>query len=1667
MRYARTIPQGVAVPLLLFVAVTHLWAVIGIGPTAATPSTILLNTPATITVTSQITDPTLLPGGINLLQIGPSGTSILGVLHDDGLNGDVTAGDGIYTLQFTATPASVGAITYEVTAAFRGVLLRVQTSTFNVNVVTGAPSITDFNPKTGPIGTLVTITGSNFSPYSGVAPQLTMSKLGGGTIAAPLSSLSNTSVSFVVPTGAATGNLAVSLGGGVAATTAQPYTLSTSTSFTVSTVPGVANLIQGQSVTYAVTLASTNGFSQLAALSVTGVPTGVTASFSPAQITAGQTSLLTLTASANQVIAANQALSVTAAATIDGIAVSQTFGATLNVVAPTTSFIGRTVVSDSLQTPLAGVTVNMLGLDGNGNTTGCTGTGMSDAAGNFVLTNLPLSCVGPQLIGYNGATVTAPSGTYAGVNIVYTLSSGQVTASPVLVHLPRIDNVETFLVQQKAPADQTYSYTTIPGLSVTVYAGTTLTLPDGTVPNPFPLAAVQVPVDRLPDLKPNVPTMVRVFIVAFQPADSTASQPVAISFPNVSNTAPGTDMPLMTLDPTHGTMVPYGTGTVSADGTQVVPDMDPSHPGHRYGLVHFDWHGQMPPPPNQSNPAPSSCMPNQSCVPPCPGQCPASDATLGQPPNGGEPVDLSSGLQIVGVTDFSLAGTRGSISIQRVYRSLTTTDGPFGIGTEMQYGWELSTGSPASAMAISLISPDGNQYLFSRQTNGTLTNSSVPSLQGVVMTTSASQATLRYPDGTVYQFQAFAGVSYLSSITDRYGNATTFVVAPMSGSTLRITQITDPVGRSLNLAYNANAHVTSITDPIGRTVAYTYNATGTLATVTDPNGGVTSYVYDSQNRMTSMTDPRGVVMFQNTFDSNGRVSQQVQADGGVIQFAYTLANPLATSSPVIATTATDPLGHQTTYRFNVQGFVTDVFDALGQTKSFVRDPGTNQLLQVTGPAQCKICGSLGEGDRSFTYDGNGNELTYTDALQNTTTFTYEPTFNQVTSVADALGNKTTYLYDSFGNLKSVTDANGHSTQFGHDSTGLLASITDPLGNTTAIGRDGLGNPNSLTDALGNITTTLFDSVSRPLLTTDPLGRRSSIVYDVLDRVTSTRDARGNTTQFTYDPVGNLLSLIDPRGNTTAFTYDSFSRTKSRTSPLGKTESWQYDLDGNAVKYTDRRGQISQFQYDTLDRLTSEQYQDGSTVARSYDPYSRTLTINDSLGGVFGFGYDLNGRLLSQSEPNGTVRYTRDVLGRVVTRQVAGQSLVTHSYDPTGNLLGSSSAATAVTYTYDARNLPKTLSRTNGVISTYGFDPLGQLLSLVHAKGSTALNTQTYSYDPSGNRISATNDLAQPLITQSASATVDQANELLTNGQTTYTQDLNGNRQTETGTGGKLTYTWDGRNRLSSITDASGDVTAFKYDSWRNLIEIDKTANGTVPAQKFVFDSLTNVVSLTDASGLPVAVLTGRSIDSHYASVDSSGNVAFGIGDALGSIGGVTSASGSVTTTASYDPYGQTGSTPSGIFPFAFTGRIPIANNVLYFRARFLDTATSRFISEDPLHFLAGSGANLYRYVLNDPLDGNDPWGLWPTGLGGKADAQNQIQQALQNQGLSPTQAATIAQDIVNEISWTDVPNAKSIANAMKGGNNIDPGQRQICEKFIQRLPAADQTPLMKILNGGG
>jgi hypothetical protein len=122
--------------ILTFVAVSYLSAAPAIGTPAASPASIPANASTLVTVTTQIADPAVIASGVNLLQVNSAGGSpvILGVMHDDGKNGDAVAGDGIFTLQISFSPATPGMLYLEVSAAFKGALQRVPSGIISLNI---------------------------------------------------------------------------------------------------------------------------------------------------------------------------------------------------------------------------------------------------------------------------------------------------------------------------------------------------------------------------------------------------------------------------------------------------------------------------------------------------------------------------------------------------------------------------------------------------------------------------------------------------------------------------------------------------------------------------------------------------------------------------------------------------------------------------------------------------------------------------------------------------------------------------------------------------------------------------------------------------------------------------------------------------------------------------------------------------------------------------------------------------------------------------------------------------------------------------------------------------------------------------------------------------------------------------------------------------------------------------------------------------------------------------------------------------------------------------------------------------------------------------------------------------------------------------------------------
>jgi hypothetical protein len=112
-----------------------------IAPVAVTPSTIPVGVGTPVLITAVITDPAVLPGGVQVQRYDSQGrvVGVIGLLTDDATNGDAVAGDKTFSLRLPAYELTPGPITLRVSAAFQGRVLRILSAPFILSV-TGTPS---------------------------------------------------------------------------------------------------------------------------------------------------------------------------------------------------------------------------------------------------------------------------------------------------------------------------------------------------------------------------------------------------------------------------------------------------------------------------------------------------------------------------------------------------------------------------------------------------------------------------------------------------------------------------------------------------------------------------------------------------------------------------------------------------------------------------------------------------------------------------------------------------------------------------------------------------------------------------------------------------------------------------------------------------------------------------------------------------------------------------------------------------------------------------------------------------------------------------------------------------------------------------------------------------------------------------------------------------------------------------------------------------------------------------------------------------------------------------------------------------------------------------------------------------------------------------------------
>lgn len=455
----------------------------------------------------------------------------------------------------------------------------------------------------------------------------------------------------------------------------------------------------------------------------------------------------------------------------------------------------------------------------------------------------------------------------------------------------------------------------------------------------------------------------------------------------------------------------------------------------------------------------------------------------------------------------------------------------------------------------------------------------------------------------------------------------------------RLHRFIDPLGRRIELQYDANGNVTSSTvvGSDGSTTRNTLTSYDELNRPTRVLGPVyldatlgnvrpvVRYRYDNLGRLEQVAaghngdagghDPSlDVVTVLNTFGYDDFGRRVRDADG--LDRAWTFSYD-AQNNPV---RSVDPRGQVTTYNWLHGHLLDSVIDHAGVRHQYTRN-ALGQIVTAQSPAVTY----------AYEYDAAHRLLRVTDSRGGKSLRYSRSPGGLLNTMVDSDGNRTDYDYDANGRLAGLWAPNGDyasfaydaggrmthkwlasaggalvSTQYGYNADNTVASVSNLAGasvvSSHAYSYDALGNRSGHQERVGSTTTNY------------------SYGYDALNRLVSVDN--GNASQletFGYDPLGNRTWRRTGLGVPVHGLYDAAQqlieqRSGSATGPL--LASFGYDGAGNMVSRSDTGLSLA---YDALNRLTQATV-GGQISTYAYDDQGRRVhkTVGES---TLNFLYD--------------------------------------------------------------------------------------------------------------------------------------------------------------------------------------------------------------------------------------------------------------------------------------------------------------------------------------------------------------------------------------------------------------------------------------------------------------
>ncbi|RUS43551.1 RHS repeat domain-containing protein [Cohnella sp. AR92] len=439
----------------------------------------------------------------------------------------------------------------------------------------------------------------------------------------------------------------------------------------------------------------------------------------------------------------------------------------------------------------------------------------------------------------------------------------------------------------------------------------------------------------------------------------------------------------------------------------------------------------------------------------------------------------------------------------------------------------------------------------------------------------------------------------------------------------------------------------------------------------------------------------------------------------------------------------------------------------------------------------------------------------------TTTYTYDTNFyfplskswyKDIESTTPIIES---YQYYPSGRLKSTTDAVGTVVNYCYESTdGLTSTCTNPSA--------------TLNGKVGKIKATKLLGGGQVATTETIYKADTQFAYpgEIITYFTTLNDSNQNVSQttkksYTYYGTGLIQTETDGAGRTTRYEYDALRRlTKIQYPKFINLANTQYDS-------------YDQYQYDyvytpsTADSETRNIYSLRVTSSRTYVTTSGSTQISKQVSYYDGLGLLRYDQLIGGGQTQ-TTQYHWDDLKRAVYMIDPMGYTTTVSYDEWGNQKESIDSDNNLYVT--ETNLLARESTTYFVaasnVATYRTNPY------LAANKSSVLKK---SYDQWGRLLSNTAYKTWPSTSQPVTET--------------YSYDLTGNVVTQTDPKGNVNdegvtskFSYDAKNRLTSIKDALGQITKYEYNANDQIVRTT-IQNGNSGTQQVISTKTYNEVGL--------------------------------------------------------------------------------------------------------------------------------------------------------------------------------------------------------------------------------